>query len=115
MFWISHGRRSLLEKMMWALRTCSDCGTGFGWSYSLVCPYRVNIFNQKPRALPSARMVEAVGLMMPIVPAEVFEFIWSQCPELECSFVVSLTNLKSHRKANHEQVREETRCKHYLV
>ena len=26
MFRISHGRRSLVEKMMWALRTCSDCG-----------------------------------------------------------------------------------------
>ena len=28
----------------------------------------------EPRALPSARVVEAVGLKMPTVPAEVFEF-----------------------------------------
>jgi hypothetical protein len=33
-------------------------------------------------------VVEAVGLMMLTEPAEVFEF-WSQCPELDYSFVVS--------------------------
>ena len=43
---VSHGRRSFVEKMMWALKMCSDCGMRLREWHNLDCPYRANIFGR---------------------------------------------------------------------
>jgi hypothetical protein len=60
---VSHGRRSFVEKMMWTLKICNDCGMRGEWLHNPVRPYRAKIILQfKRRALPSATIGQALGL-----------------------------------------------------
>jgi len=63
MLLVSHGLRSLVEKMMWTLKTCNDCGIRGEWLHNPVCPCRAKIILQFERwALPSATIEQALGL-----------------------------------------------------
>lgn len=49
--------------MMCAFKMCNDCGMIAPSCHNLESPYRAKIvFDLGPRALPPARMVQAVGL-----------------------------------------------------
>src|SRR6266481_943509 len=89
--------------MMWALRTWRDCGICAGWWHSLVCPLQGEIFfNQKPRALPSAKMAIAfqariecwISAWKAVCGLNSSQFFANHCPEAARSFVVSLTDKK---------------------
>src|SRR6266436_4342336 len=116
---VSHGRRSLVEKMIWALKICNDCGIRGEWLHNLVCPYRAKIVLQcEPRALPSATMGSGLWPEQKFsISRMALNFLRGSfvCPERVRLFVVALTTRTHQQKEKHEHIREETGSKHYLV
>src|SRR5436309_15767801 len=99
------------------------CGIEIFWNALSGREY--NLFDKFARALALAyNGIRLSGVLNRLFPSEravcglnsskCFE---NQCPKQARSFVVSLTELKSHtdRNTKHEHIREETGCKHHLV